>query len=238
MGFSQSIVENALLSCGRHCCICHKFCGTKIELHHIDQKKNGGEDSFDNCLPLCFDCHADVMQYNPEHPKGKKYNFSELKKHRENWYKKVELSDGLITFSTKYCELDRKTFERLNELLSSKELMYFIKHNIFCSKFNDNLMTEIDLFLKECELPEFKFIDADLDGLKSELEIHFEKLEKLILENTFGAGPGKQSIPYEWEELQPERYKKAINDFSELSPLLYETYTSLVKLSRRKLYLD
>ncbi|HEY4628728.1 MAG TPA: hypothetical protein VIH02_05575 [Flavobacterium sp.] len=47
MGFNQSIVENALLSCGRHCCVCHKFCGTKIELHHIDQKKNGGEDSFD-----------------------------------------------------------------------------------------------------------------------------------------------------------------------------------------------
>ena len=238
MGFNQSIVESALLSCGRHCCLCHKFCGTKIELHHIEQRKNGGEDTFDNCLPLCFDCHADVMQYNPAHPKGKKYNISELKKHRENWYKKVELSGGLIISNTKYCELDRSTFERLNKLLSSKELMYFIKHNIFCYKFDDKLMIEIDLFLKECELPEFEFIDSDLEGIKSQLEIYFEKLDILITKNTFGAGQGKQSIPYEWEEMQPERYKKAINDFTELSPLIYETYTSMVKLARRKLYSD
>jgi HNH endonuclease len=84
MGFSPSITEKALLSCGRHCSICHKFCGTKIELHHIEQKKIGGLDTFENCLPLCFDCHADVMQYNPNHPKGKKYSFSELKGHRAN----------------------------------------------------------------------------------------------------------------------------------------------------------
>lgn len=238
MGFNQSIVENALLSCGRHCCVCHKFCGTKIELHHIDQKKNGGEDSFDNCLPLCFDCHADVMQYNPEHPKGKKYSFPELKKHRENWYKKVALSDGIIISSTKYRELDSKTFERMNELLSSDELMYFIKHNIFCSKFDDKLMYEIDRFLKECELPQFEFIDADLEGLKCELEMHFKKLDNLICTNTFSAGQSKQSIPNEWDEEQPERYNKAIKDFSELSSILYETYSSFVKLSRRKLYLD
>uniref|UniRef100_UPI0040494BB1 HNH endonuclease n=1 Tax=Flavobacterium sp. TaxID=239 RepID=UPI0040494BB1 len=180
MGFNQSIVESALLACGRHCCLCHKFCGTKIELHHIEQRKNGGEDTFDNCLPLCFDCHADVMQYNPEHPKGKKYNFSELKKHREKWYKKVELSGGLNIPNNKYCELDRNTFERLNKLLSSQELMYFIKHNVFCNKFDDKLMIEIDLFLKECELPEFEFIDADLEGLKSQLEIYFEKLDFLL----------------------------------------------------------
>ena len=38
MGFPQSVAEKALVACGRCCCICHVFCGTKIELHHINRK--------------------------------------------------------------------------------------------------------------------------------------------------------------------------------------------------------
>ena len=42
MGFPPDVAESALLGCGRCCCICHKFCGTKMELHHIVQKQEGG----------------------------------------------------------------------------------------------------------------------------------------------------------------------------------------------------
>ena len=31
-----------------------------MELHHIKQVAYGGEDTFENCIPLCFDCHADM----------------------------------------------------------------------------------------------------------------------------------------------------------------------------------
>ena len=90
MGFPSGVQERALIACERHCCICHKFCSFKIELHHIVQKADGGEDSFDNCIPLCFDCHAEVKSYNNRHPKGKKYTESELKIRRDRWYEKVE----------------------------------------------------------------------------------------------------------------------------------------------------
>ncbi|HEY1937090.1 MAG TPA: HNH endonuclease [Candidatus Angelobacter sp.] len=56
MSFSQTDVEKALISCGRHCCLCHKFCGTNIELHHIVPESKGGLDVLDNAIPLCFDC--------------------------------------------------------------------------------------------------------------------------------------------------------------------------------------
>ena len=52
MSFPDNVAIDALASCGRCCCICHKFCGTKIELHHIAQKAYGGDDSFENCIPL------------------------------------------------------------------------------------------------------------------------------------------------------------------------------------------
>ena len=89
MGFPQSVSDAALAACGRRCCICHKFCGTKIELHHIIQVADGGEDTLENCIPLCFDCHADMGRADPRHNKGKKYSEKELIIHRDNWYKSV-----------------------------------------------------------------------------------------------------------------------------------------------------
>jgi HNH endonuclease len=237
MSFNKEIAEEALISSGRHCCLCHKFCGTKIELHHIKQRKDGGEDSFENCLPLCFDCHADVMQYNPAHPKGKKYTESELKRHRSNWYDKVKHSQGSMVTNSNYLNIDRKTFERLIQLLDSKFLMYFIKQNGFIGgPFPDKIYQDINVFLIECELPEFEFIDADLEGLKSELKQNLDRLDNLIFKNTFGAGVGKQSIPREWEELQPERLDKAIEDFTQITQVVTDNYETLIRLGRRKLY--
>ena len=86
MGFSQNVANKALVKCGRHCCICKRFVGSKIELHHIKPRAEGGSDELDNCIPLCFECHAEVGSYNPNHPKGKKYTESELKGHRDRWY--------------------------------------------------------------------------------------------------------------------------------------------------------
>lgn len=90
MSFPKKVQIEALAACGRRCCICHKFCGTKIALHHIKQKADGGNDSFDNCIPLCLDCHEDMGKADPRHVTGKHYSEMELKLHRDNWYKKVQ----------------------------------------------------------------------------------------------------------------------------------------------------
>ena len=71
MGFSEKVQAEALAASGRCCCICHKFCGTKIALHHIKQKAYGGDDSFENCIPLCLDCHEDMGKADPNHVTGK-----------------------------------------------------------------------------------------------------------------------------------------------------------------------
>ena len=90
MPFSEDIKIKALVSCGRKCCVCHKFCGNNMEIHHIKAKADGGEDSFENAIPLCFDCHAEVRQYDSRHPKGIKFSEKELVLHRDNWYKKIK----------------------------------------------------------------------------------------------------------------------------------------------------
>ena len=90
MTFPNDVGEIALLLCARCCCICHKFCGSKIELHRISQHSKGGPDTLENCIPLCFDCHADVTHYNVDHPKGRRFTSSELKPHRDAWFVNVK----------------------------------------------------------------------------------------------------------------------------------------------------
>jgi hypothetical protein len=90
VGFHDTIADEALIACQRCCCLCQKFCGVNIELHHIKQKSKGGEDTFENCIPLCFDCHAVVGHYNTAHPRGRKFSETELRKIRDNWYAKVK----------------------------------------------------------------------------------------------------------------------------------------------------
>lgn len=90
MGFDKKVKERAYIASARRCCVCKKFKGRNIEVHHIVQKADGGEDSFENAIPLCFDCHAEAGHYNPRHPKGARYSSTELKAHRDAWYKVVE----------------------------------------------------------------------------------------------------------------------------------------------------
>lgn len=65
-----------------------------MEIHHIKARADGGEDTFENAIPLCFDCHAIVRQYDPKHPKGTKFTESELKMHRDKWYQQMQNSEN------------------------------------------------------------------------------------------------------------------------------------------------
>ena len=99
MGFLENVKLRALIACRRQCVLCGKFCGTHMELHHIKQHADGGGDTFENCIPLCLDCHADVRTYNPHHPKGTKYSEAELIERRDIFYKEIE--DGRRTSISK-----------------------------------------------------------------------------------------------------------------------------------------
>ncbi len=85
MAFNQSEVDKLLAKCQRRCCVCHKFCGVKMELHHITWRSKSGNDDIINAIPLCFECHAEVNHYNPEHPKGRKFTKGELLEHKRLW---------------------------------------------------------------------------------------------------------------------------------------------------------
>lgn len=86
MTFDQPTRTKALLWCDRHCCLCKKACGVNIEVHHLISEAEGGTNEIDNAIPLCFECHSEVMRYNDQHPRGTKYKVDELRTRREQVY--------------------------------------------------------------------------------------------------------------------------------------------------------
>ncbi len=86
-----------LASCHRRCCICHRFCGVKMETDHICPKAEGGSDDIDNIIPVCFECHAEIHLYNPQHPRGRRFTPVELRLHRDQWLGFCKDSPHLLT---------------------------------------------------------------------------------------------------------------------------------------------
>lgn len=119
MGFSQSIKERILLDTARHCCVCHRYKGVKVEVHHIIPESISSDNSYENAISLCFDCHADAGHYNPKHPRGTKFSPNELKKAKDRWIEKVnnnEIELPLVKdhFHCRYYLC--KCFDIINEL--------------------------------------------------------------------------------------------------------------------------
>lgn len=259
MSFPSKVAEQALLDCGRHCCLCHKFCGTKIELHHIEQKADNGEDTYDNCLPLCFDCHADVNFYNDKHPKGRKYTPSELKGHRDRWYEKVRKSHGIMA-NPDYIELDRKLFLEIRDILPSSGSISFVRAHDYGGTFDTERHEDFDEFLYFCERPECEFLDADLEGLRVRLEDEIKQFITAIAKHTF---PLRNEIKKNRLPRDPMQdfellawFKEKAKDENELNELIkqqreyifrtrrelnnlaqqiYTTYDEFIRFGRRKL---
>jgi hypothetical protein len=90
MAFAPSVREEALVKSGRRCCVCHEFAGRSTNVHHIIQEADGGTNTIDNGIVLCLRCHAEAGHFNSRHPLGTKYSPTELRKHRDNWWRIVE----------------------------------------------------------------------------------------------------------------------------------------------------
>ena len=87
MPFPDAVREEALVAAGRCCCVCRTFSGRSTVVHHIVQEAEGGPNTIDNAIPLCDRCHAEAGHYNPHHPLGTKYSPSELRRHRDQWFR-------------------------------------------------------------------------------------------------------------------------------------------------------
>jgi hypothetical protein len=154
MGFSPEIKQKVLVASARHCCVCHRYKGIKMEVHHLIQEADGGPNTFENAIPLCFDCHSDAGHYNDRHPKGTKFSISELTYARDAWYEFVRnnsLTEKLIIsehIQTMYYVLH--TFEILQSVINNDftsinkfRKRTYLSSNVISDHWNDLLRTHL-----------------------------------------------------------------------------------------------
>lgn len=190
MSFPHSVSDAALSASGRCCCICHKFCGTKIELHHIKQVAYGGEDTFDNCIPLCFDCHADMGKADLKHNKGKRYTEAELRMHRDSWYNAIANGAAHVikfannTSKVEICDKDKELFNTICEAFSAK-IRYALKYPAFYYPYERNMFNPLDFLLYESYDPACFFINQELEALKAELYEGIDSFTEYLYLHTY-----------------------------------------------------
>lgn len=246
MGFPEGVATEALALCGRSCCICHKFCGTKIELHHIKQKACGGDDTLDNCIPVCFDCHADMGRADPKHPKGKRYSEEELKRHRDGWYEKVKKSSASTTQKRIYKE-DIELFHTICNLFTPEVKHWLIE----CDIGGSHPYNVFDPFVNlgnNCNDPFFEFIDPELEKLRGNLSSCIKRFLSYKATNTFVKmiGGKDQCVTREWMvnhegwvpysmtyEEYSVQYAEEAQTLNDLATNVWNAYCVFVRQGRR-----
>ncbi len=121
MGFNPADVDRLLVACHRRCCVCHRYCGVRMEIDHIVPVAGGGSDTYDNAIAVCFDCHAEIHHYNTAHPKGRRFGPDELRAHKDQWLKFCAANSAALAGSVPPAE--GGALERLlNELMFNEHL--------------------------------------------------------------------------------------------------------------------
>lgn len=182
MSFSEDIRTRTLVASARHCCVCHRYKGVKVEVHHIIPEPKGLND-FDNAIVLCFDCHCDAGHYNTKHPRGSKLSPDELRKARDAWYNSVR--DNNITSydygDYLYCRyLICQDFAILKEISERKFDVFPLKDVLLLDNLVSNFQRKIiSLYPVECRSEilvgeeyrnegEFRSVHPDLLSVKKE----------------------------------------------------------------------
>lgn len=208
-----------------------------MQCHHILHESKGGDDSFENCIALCLDCHADQGAYNDEHPIGIKYQPEELRARRDSLYKKVANGE-LFTTSPAYVDVDRIVFQKLRAALDLIHDLSFLKDSSFASwSFPTAMFQTLWNYLEVAARPESEFLDTALESARLLLVAALQRFQYVIAIRTFPVmcQPERNQIPEIWRIKFPDRHVDAVQDLQESADELIVAYTLMVRLGRRRL---
>jgi hypothetical protein len=235
MAFDQDTKVKALAACARYCCICHRFSGLKIELHHINLKSEGGDDTFENCIPLCFDCHADMRSYDHNHPKGTKYSPKEIILHRDNWYSRIA-NPNFSDYDDDSRISDVKIFNKLIDDVPIKSIKFISDHH-FSQSFHRISVESLFYYADRLESAFDEFLDPELENARVSFRYSMVEFTEKLSVNTWAlsADASLISVPTEWKYTQIARFDSITKEINKLSCVTVGLYNDLIRLARRKL---
>ncbi len=226
MPFNTEVREEALVRSARHCCLCHRFCGLKIELHHIVQEHEGGGNTLENCIPLCFDCHADIRSYDHKHPKGSKYTPGELRRRRDLWFQKV--ANSTVLGASEAHPADVKVYQWITEVLPWSGAIQWLANTDLAGAFRTDTYRNFQQFAHKSADPHKEFFDPDLEGCRADLVGRINEMLDLIAPHLFNAKKGDDWLL----KIAPERRYQDDAGFHRLMTKVHVAADSVVAAYR------
>lgn len=192
MVFPRDQVSELLARCHRRCCICHRFCGVKMETDHILPKEQGGDDTIENAIPVCFECHAEIHSYNDKHPRGRKFLPEELRRHKEQWLKICAERPDVLVLASRVSDVGP-----LQALIDELEL-------------NAKIATRARSRDQGCRFHEEQLLRAIRDG---SIAILRDEIREAILEAYVTMGAANQLVDAAWRHpMHSPPWAAGVND--------------------------
>lgn len=237
MGFPKEIRDQVLIACKRHCVLCECEKGVNVECHHIIPRADGGPDTFENCIPLCFDCHSKVGAYNPKHPKGNKFSPTELKIRRDSFYQRVANGEfpKYVNNAGVNAE-DKILYQKIKELFQSPNLMYYLTEYDLGNDFDNRVFYPFHQLLSYNDDPDYEFVDYEIESYKRNLFDSVNSFLSYKATNTFPTNIGTQAI-YTWKNDDYD-FKESIHiniEFNNLATAVWDAYKAFISICKRKL---
>ncbi|MEM1380752.1 MAG: hypothetical protein AAGH41_09015 [Pseudomonadota bacterium] len=132
---------------------------------------------------------------------------------------------------------DRSLFAQLQKDLPFDPPIRFLKEQLMTFQWPRKSYDPFDHFLQAWDSPEQEFVDEGLEAkrlaLLSAVRLHAESVAR----NTFPSGNGMtlQGVPYDWEELYPERYDHAVSELHQLADKVVSAYADLIRTCNEEL---
>jgi hypothetical protein len=134
---------------------------------------------------------------------------------------------------------DRDLYDGLIRLLSSDGVVGFLdRTNMEGWSFEVKALDPLFEFYYDWNSPEREFINPDLEVLRSQLWSKAKEYLNVIAIETFPVGYGRQSVPEEWEDEQPERFSRVVKALHSLAGEIVKLHTKLVRTGRSYLVGD
>src|SRR5262245_47309332 len=133
-------------------------------------------------------------------------------------------------------EHDKTLFDELIALLSSEGVIGSINRHNMGFSFELDELNPLREFHARWNAPERTFIIPELDAARQALWLKAKEYLIAIATETFPTDTlGWQSVPEEWEEERPERFRHAVEKLHALAGEIVDLHADLVRVGRKHL---
>lgn len=123
----------------------------------------------------------------------------------------------------------------LNDLKPSGSISFLRNNNFAGFSFNLSSLDELERFYqKYSNNPQIEFFHPEVEILRIKLMSDINHFKNLICLNTFPVGINDlQTVPPEWEENDPLRFRNVVHSIHEAADRICTDYDEFVKLGRK-----